>query len=209
MNTYKRIDGDYTIQSVNATDRVVIDSNTVDVQGNLTVSGNLTYINTTELEVNDPFILLNRSNTESYSSNAGVLTHKTASTFAGIRYNVTDDRWELSSSTDTSGETGTWNPIAVGGNATAGGANTAVQFNNNGSFGGEAAFEYDSDTNQLSLDGSMLFAEQGAPPANVANSTVLYSNTVGSGGTGLYVANSEGNDELVSRSKAIVFGLIF
>lgn len=209
MNTYKRIDGDYTIQSVGATDRVVIDSNTVDVQGNLTVSGNLTYINTTELEVNDPFILLNRSNTESYSSNAGVLAHKTSSTFAGIRYNITESRWELSGSTDTTGETGTWTPIATGGNASVGGANTAVQFNADGSFGGEAAFEYNSDNNQLSLDGSMVFSEQGAAPANVANSTVLYANVANSGGTGLYVVNSDTNDELVSRSKAIVFGLIF
>jgi hypothetical protein len=32
---------------------------------------------------------------------------------------------------------------------------------------------------------------------------------VGGGGTGLYVKNSQVNDELVSKSKAIVYGIIF
>jgi len=37
----------------------------------------------------------------------------------------------------------------------------------------------------------------------------LYSNAVGSGGTGLYFTSAAANDELVSKSKAIVFAIIF
>jgi hypothetical protein len=46
-------------------------------------------------------------------------------------------------------------------------------------------------------------------PANVANSVVLYSNTVGLGGTGLYFTSANAAGELVSKTKAIVFGIIF
>ena len=81
MNTKKRIDGDYYIETINATDMVHIASNT-EIDGNLTVNGNVTYINTEQLDVKDPFVMVNMSNTATYASNAGLLTHKTATTFA-------------------------------------------------------------------------------------------------------------------------------
>lgn len=105
MNTKKRIDGDYYIETINTEDRVYINTNTMEVDGNLVVSGNITYINTEILDVKDPFIVTNSSNTSTYASNAGLLTHKTASTFAGIRYNTTDNKWEISTSTSSTGET--------------------------------------------------------------------------------------------------------
>jgi hypothetical protein len=51
MNTKKRIDGDYYIETINADDRVIINANALAVNGNLEVSGNLTYINTEQLQV--------------------------------------------------------------------------------------------------------------------------------------------------------------
>jgi hypothetical protein len=106
MNTKKRIDGDYYIETINAGDMVHINSD-LDVDGNLTVNGNITYINTEQLDVKDPFIILNSSNTSTYAANAGVLTHKTSSDYAGIRYNTVAGYWEISSSTSDTGETGT------------------------------------------------------------------------------------------------------
>ena len=44
MNTKKRIDGDYYIETINADDRVYIQTNSMELDGNLTVSGNITYI---------------------------------------------------------------------------------------------------------------------------------------------------------------------
>ena len=99
MTSYKRIDGDYYITTINPGDKVYIQTEEVDVAGNLTVSGNLTYINVTELNVTDPFILVNASNTGTYSSNSGLLTHKTSSDYAGLRYNNNSAQWEISTST--------------------------------------------------------------------------------------------------------------
>ena len=212
MNTKKRIDGDYYIETINAGDMVHINSNT-EIDGNLTVNGNVTYINTEVLDVKDPFIMVNSSNTSTYDSNSGILTHKTATTYAGIRYNNIDGRWELSTSTSDSGETGTWTEI---GTATAGavaGANTQVQFNNAGSFGASAYMTF-TDTSQLNVGGNInvtagLQLADSAAPGAVTNTTVLHGGIAGSGGTGVYFVDGSTTDELVSKSKAIVFGIIF
>ena len=125
MNTKKRIDGDYYIETINADDRVYIQTNSMELDGNLTVSGNITYINTETLDIKDPFIVLNSSNTATYAANSGILTHKTASSFAGIRYNTVDGRWELSTATSDSGETGTWTEIGTASAGAVAGPNTA------------------------------------------------------------------------------------
>lgn len=210
MTTYKRIDGDYYIQTINDDDYVYIDTHTLDVSGNLNVAGNLTYINVTELNVTDPFIVLNSSNTGTYPPNAGVLTHKTSSDYAGIRYNRNSDAWELSTSTSASGTTGSWTSIATGNTTTpAGGSNTEIQFNDAGSFGGNVAFTFNYTTKAVGLDGKIVLADQASTPSLVANSTVLYANTQGSGGTGLYFVDGTTSDELVSKAKAIVYSIIF
>jgi hypothetical protein len=203
MKNYKRVDGDYTIQMINTTDVLTLDSTTVEVTGNLEVLGNVTYINTEQLNVNDPFLALNDNEANSFSSNAGLLVHKTASDYAGIRYNNDTSQWQISTSTSSTGLTGTWNNIS------AAGSDTHIQFNNSGSFGGEAAFVYDYDANQVGLDGSIRLTDQSSAPANVAGATVLYANTVGSGGSGVYFVDGSTSDELVSKSKAIVYGIIF
>ena len=208
MATYKRIDGDYAITTLNSADNVTITTHTLEVVGNLDVSGNLTYINVTELNIQDPFILLNASNTGSYASNSGVLTHTAASTFAGIRYNATATQWEISSSTDTTGLSGTWSAIATG-NATVAGANTEVQFNDGGSFGGNANLTFDKAVSKLTVLGQMVLGNIGTTPSSTANAAALYNNVEGSGGTGVYVKSSTVDDELVSKSAAIVFAIIF
>ena len=213
MNTKKRIDGDYYIETINADDSVYINTSTVEVEGNLVVSGNITYINTEQLDVKDPFVMVNSSNTTTYASNAGLLTHKTASTFAGIRYNTDDNKWEISTSTSATGETGTWNEIGTAEAGNVAGANTQVQFNDEGSFGASANFTF-TDTSQLNVAGNInlttgLQLADSAAPGSVANTTVLYGNVAGSGGTGVYFVDGSTADELVSKSKAIVFGIIF
>lgn len=209
MTTYKRIDGDYYIQTIDPPiQKVYIDTDTT-VTGNLTVQGNLTYINVDELNITDPFILLNASNTGSYSANSGVLTHITSSTFAGIRYSDDTGQWELSVNTSSSGETGTWVPISTGAAVTPGGANTNIQFNDGGSFGGNADLSFDYAASKLTLQGHEVFGNIGTAPSAVANSVAVYHNAEGSGGTGLYIKSTTTEDELVSKAKAIVFSIIF
>lgn len=209
MPTYKRIDGDYTISTLNPGDNVIINTHTVEVNGNLDVVGNLTYINVEELNIRDPFILLNASNTATYASNSGILTHKTTSDYAGLRYNNNTATWQVSTSTDTTGETGSWSDISTGGTVTPGGANTYIQYNDDGSFGGDAAFFFDTATDRVQLQGHLVLGNIGVAPSAVSNAVALYHNAEGSGGTGVYVKSTAVEDELVSKSAAIVFAIIF
>ena len=63
-------------------------------------------------------------------------------------------------------------------------------------------------TGNLVVDSAIRLNDQVAPSA-VTNTTLLYANTAAGGGTGLYFVDGSINDELVSKSKAIVYGLIF
>ena len=214
MSTYKRIAGDYNIESVSGTGNVTITTNTVKIYGNLDVGGNVTYINVEELNIRDPFVMLNTSNTGSYSSNSGILTHKAESTFAGLRYNNTASLWELTTSTDANGSTGTWSQISTG-NVTVAGANTQIQYNNNNNLGASANYTFDSDTNRLTLQGAQVFGNVVTPPSAVANAVIMYhapdpaAAPILSGGTSLYAKTTAADGELVSKRKAVIFSIIF
>ena len=208
MTTYKRIDGDYYIQTIDPPEqKVYIDTDTT-VSGNLTVQGNLTYINVTELNIRDPFILLNASNTGAYAANSGVLTHITSTNFAGIRYSDDTNQWELSVNTSASGETGTWNPIAAG-NITPVGLDTEIIFNQSGSYAGNANFTFDYTNARVNVQGYQVFGNIVSAPAAVANSVAVYHNAEGGGGTGLYARTTATEGELINKTKAILFSLIF
>lgn len=205
MTTHKRVDGDYVVSTINATDYVVFNTHTVEVNGNLDVIGNVTYINVSELNIKDPFVILNASNTSTYSSNSGILTHKTSTDFAGMRYNNTASEWQFTSSTDSTGATGSWAPLS----AAAAGPNTSVQFNDSNMLSGNAALTFDYTTAQLTLDGTFAINYNSAP-SPVANTVIMYSNTPSDGKTGLYyVASASNSDELISRSQALIYALIF
>ena len=134
----------------------------------------------------------------------------------------------------------------------AAGANTQVQYNNSGSFGGNSAFTFTSGTgavgitgqlnvDNLRADGNTIsstntngdivitpdgtgeitlskaanvsiqldFADQGSDPSATGSTNKVYSKTPGSGGTGLYFVNNTTSGEMISKSKAIAFSLVF
>jgi hypothetical protein len=209
MATYKRIDGDYVINTLNSDDDVIVNTNTLKINGNLDVAGNLTYINVNELNIQDPFILLNASNTGSYAANSGVLTHITASTFAGIRYNDGSGKWEVSNTTSSSGVTGSWTPLSTG-NVSVAGSDTQIQFNDGGAaFGGSANLTFDKTTSKFTVQGQVILGNIGATPSATSNSAALYNNIVGSGETGVYVKSTSVDQELISVNKAKLYALIF
>lgn len=205
MATHKRVDGTYYINTVNSIDNVEITTHTVKVFGNLDVQGNITYIDTTELDITDPFITLAANNTGVYS-NVGILAQKTSApnTYASLRWNTTSGTWQISS------DNVTFSDIAAGNTATLpGGADTDIQFNDAGAFGGNVNYSFDVANARVTLQGHQVFGNIATAPAAVANSVAVFHNAEGAGGTGLYIKSPGVEDELVSKSKAIIFGIIF
>lgn len=226
MASFKRVEGDYTIENtqpdgVNFSGNIIINtgnlqintndngSGNVDIAGNLNVEGNVTYINVEELNIRDPFILLNSSNTGTYASNSGILTHKTSSTYAGLRFNNNLGEWEISPSTDTTGETGSWGNLVTGNVVRqAAGNTTEIQFNTGNLFDASANITFDKSVNKLTLQGHQVLGNLGSAPDAVANSVVLYHNTVSTGTTGVYVKDATDDQELISKKKAVFYSLI-
>lgn len=216
MATYKRIDGDYRITTLNSDDNVTITTHTVIIDGNLSVEGNVTYINTQDLIVDDPFILIAANNTGTGSgalfTEQGMVTQTGGNAFAGLRFNNNTLTWQISPNVYSNGApiTAYVDLDTAATSATPGGPTNAIQYNAGGNvFGGDATWAFDVANSRVTLTGHQVFGNIVTAPTAVANTAALYHNALGSGGTGLYVKTPAVQDELVSRTKAIVFGLIF
>jgi hypothetical protein len=178
------------------------------------VTGNVTYINVNDLTVDDPFITV-AGNNAGIIANAtfqqqGLVTQTSSNTFAGIRFDNGNLAWQVSPSVDANGAPiVAYANLTTGATTTPGGSNTFVQFNDSGTFGGNSALAFDKVTGKLTIQGHVALGNIGTTPSSVANSVVMYNKVVGAGGTGLYVVSSSVDDELVSKSKAIVFAIIF
>ena len=182
---------------------------TMYINGNLNVSGNVTSVS--DIAVNDAFIIVAANNTGTVTE-MGLVAQKTANTFAGLRFDVASNAWQISSSVSFNGApVASYTNILTGniGNVSVAGSDTQIQFNDGGAFGATANLTFDKTINKLTLNGHQAFGNIGSTPAPVANSVVLYNKAVGAGGTGVYAVSSSVDDELVSKSKAIVFSIIF
>ena len=203
MATVKTTSGDYTITVANGLGLLTINAN-------LDVVGNITYIDSSELKVTDPFITVAANNNGAIQS-MGLVAQKTTTTFAGLRFNTVSGDWEISDSVDANGAPiSAYVTIASGNISTSPGAPVnSVQFNNAGTFGGNSKFTFDSANTKVGITGQLVLGNIASTPTATANSAALYNNIEGSGGTGVYVRSSTVNDELCSKTKAIVFGIIF
>jgi hypothetical protein len=96
MATFKRISGDYTIQSIGASDNVNVNTNTLVVNGNLLVTGNTTSINTTNTTIWDNIITLNAnvSSSTAPTLNAGIEVNRGSSANVALRWNETLKNWQ-------------------------------------------------------------------------------------------------------------------
>ena len=199
--SYKDVSGDYTLTCEGGVGIFTINAANNIFNGNLTYTGNLTTV--------DDFIIVGANNTGAVG-NLGLLAGLDVGTnsYAGLRFNADVNAWQISANVYGNGSPNTAYANIATGNATVGGANTQIQFNDSSTFGASANLTFDKSTNRLTLTGHQALANV-ATPANVSNSVVIYSNVVGAGGTGLYFTSAAANDELVSKSKAIVFSIIF
>ena len=201
MAIYKNISDDWYITLDGGVGTIYVD-------GNLDVTGNITYVS--EIAVNDAFIIVAANNNGTVNDMGLVATkNANAGTYAGLRFDTTANTWQISSSVYANGAPiSAYANLSSGGAGTVAGSDTQIQFNQSGAFGASANLTFDYGNNKLTLTGHQAFANV-AIPANVSNAIVMFGNVVGAGGTGLYFTSAAAADELVSKSKAIVYSIIF
>jgi hypothetical protein len=203
MATVKNTSSDYTITVANGLGLMTINAN-------LDVVGNITYINSSELKVTDPFITVAANNNGAIQS-MGLVAQKTTTSWAGLRFNTVSQDWEISDSVDAQGVPITpYTPIAAGNVTTNPGLPVnSIQFNQANTFAGNSAFTFDTANAKVNIVGQIAYGNIVTAPTATANSVALYHNAKGAGGTGLYFKSATDQDELISRSKAVTFSLIF
>ena len=202
MATYKKISDNWYI-SVNS------GVGTIYVDGNLDVTGNITYVS--EIAVNDAFIIVAANNTGTVTD-MGLIAQKTGNTYAGLRYDTTVGAWQVSSNVTANGVaiSSYANLVSGGGSGFVAGSDTQVQYNEAGNFGASSTFTFDYGNNKLTLSGYEVLSNIGTAPTAVANSVAIYNNAPGAGATGLYaVGTTTTADELISLTRARLYAIIF
>lgn len=218
MATTKRVSGDYNISSVDAsTDNVVITTHTVTVNGNLTVTGTTTSVETTNTEIADAVITLNKGEpgsgvTGTYS---GIEVDRGSANDVAIRWNETSDIWELT----TDGVTYTEITTSSGAGISDIVADTTPQLGGDLDLNGHSITTARSNesivlapngSGELHLDTNAvrILNNPGTPSAE-SGYNKLWAKTPASGDTGLFYTNSTSTDELASAKRARLYGLIF
>jgi len=166
-------------------DHYYVTSPEVTITGNLTVIGNSASITTTEAELSDRIITLNNGETANGvtgQEKVGLQVDRGTAPDALLVFDEADDTWKLSNDAGA-----TYQNIIT--SSTQGLQNVV-------------------DDTTPELGGNLEIAGFGIEKSSVNVSMTL--NTESGGGSGVYVTNaSVTNQELVTKTKAIVYSLIF
>ena len=214
MSQTKRVSGAYTIAATGGT---TVDS-ALTVTGNLTITGTTTTVETTNTEIVDRVITLNKG-----ESGAGV---------TGVTSGIEIDRGSTANallvfddSTDTfrisydGGSSFTTVATSVGGSGLEnivedttpqlGGDLDINGFNITSANTNQDINIIPSGTGNVVVDSGIRLNDQVGAPSAVTNTTIVYAAATTGGGTGVHFVDGSTTGELVSKTKAIVFGLIF
>jgi phage baseplate assembly protein gpV len=208
MSANKRISGDYNIETISG--NVAITSDVI-ISGNLTVSGAQTEVTSTNTNITDRVITLNDGELGAGVTGvrSGIEVDRGTSTNARFVYDEATDAWQLD---DGSGSLVPVVQSVTG--LTEVVDDTSPQLGGdldvNGNKIGQASADVTILAEEVNLDADAVrILNNPGTPSSEAGYNKLYAATPASGGTGLFVTNSTATEELVSKSKAIVFGIIF
>jgi hypothetical protein len=206
MSHTKRIGGAYTIS---ASGGMTID-NALIVTGDLTVSGTTTTIDTTNAVITDRIVTYNDGETGAGVTGqySGIEVDRGSTANALLVFNETTDTFQVS----TDGGSSYLNILTGSGGS---GISDVVDDLTPQLGGGLDLNSQDiTGTGNIDITGSIttdsnLVLTDASAPSSISGATILYAGTASGGGTGLFFVDGSTSDELVSKSKAIVYGLIF
>ena len=188
MSTFKRINGDYTIQTVNVSDNIVINSGNVIIEGNLWVSGNSQSYTTNNSSITDHVITLNAGVTGPNPLGAALIVARgTGRANAAINWNETVGSWQLGEEVD-----GAYYSANIATESAIGSFITSVEQDLTPQLGGN-----------LNIYNKSIYS-------NISGVQIWSNGAPGAGGTGVTVTNTQYTDaELINKTKSIVYSIIF
>ena len=214
MSHTKRIGGAYTIS---ASGGMTID-NELTVTGNLTVTGTTNSVETTNTRITDRIVTYNQGESGAGITGryAGIEIDRGSVDDALLVFDENDDKFKISTDggstflkllvTSSTGLTEVVDDTSpqLGGDLDVNGKNITSAASN------EDIQIIPSGTGRVTIEAPLKLNDQAiTPPAAATGAKLVYADTASGGGTGIYFVDGSTNDELVSKSKAIVYGLIF
>jgi hypothetical protein len=216
MSYTQRFSDNYKLESIGGSGTVEIEATSLTVTGNLVVSGSSTEVNSTDLAITDKTIVLNKGEAGAGVTSpvhSGIEIERGSLTNVGVRYNDTSDRWELTN------DGSSWSNILSGASVgilnvvedttpQLGGALDVNGMSIISASNGDIVIDPNG-SGQLKINHEVSLQEQGSDPSSTSSYNKLYAKTPSEGGSGVFFVNSTTSDELVSKTKAMVFALIF
>ena len=209
MARTQRIAGNLTLDPSGS---LIVSADT-EITGNLTVVGTTTTITTVNTALQDRVIVLNNGEagagvTGRYS---GIEVERGSVNNAFLVFDETDDTFKISIDGG-----GSYLGIAAGGIANVV-EDTTPQLGGNLDVNGKnivsASTNQDiqlvpSGTGRVTVSGPIKLNDLSSTPASATSATLMYAATEAGGGTGIFFVDGSETDELVSKNKAICFGLM-
>lgn len=215
MAKTERITGAYNLS---ATGGITLASNTT-IGGNLTITGTTTTVSTTNTTVTDNIVVYNSgeagAGVAGGAGKSGIEIDRGSLANAQFVFDEADDKFKISTDagasfnnimvTSSSGLTVVVDDTSpqLGGDLETNGYNIVSSQSN------EDIQLVPNGTGRVAIASALKLNDLGSAPASATGATLLYADTASGGGTGVYFVDGSTSDELVSKSKAIVYGLIF
>ena len=205
MSQVKRVQGTYTVAASGGT---TLDSE-VTVTGNLTVTGTTNSIETTNTRITDRIVTYNQGEAGAGVTGqfSGLEIDRGSLDNALLVFDESTDSFKISTDNGSTYSTMLFNvaddltpqlgaPLDVNGHAIISAtSNEDIQLQPAG-------------TGRVAVGGALKLDDT-ATPSSQTGATILYAKAAGAGGSGLHFVDGTVSDELVSKSKAIVYGIIF
>jgi len=214
MSQTKKVTGDFTIDP---TGNINLNSATI-VNGDLTVTGTTTSVETTNTQITDRQIVLNQGESGSgvTGTYSGIEVSRGSLDNAWLVFDESEDKFRVSYDngstfltllTSSGSGTGLENVVEdttpqLGGDLDINGKNIISSVSN------EDINIIPSGTGSVAITGALRLNDQSAPTGE-SGATLMYAADSTGGGTGIHFVDNSTSGELVSKTKAIVFGLIF
>lgn len=205
----QRFSGNYNLTGIDANSNVVMSMHTLTVTGNLKVVGTTTNVAATNTQLVDAVITLNQGEDTagvSYNYNgrnaAGIEIDRGSLSKVAIIWNEDVGQWQLTA------DGSTYAPIITGSpGITSVYSDTAPQLGGNLDVLARSIFS--SNNTVIKSDSNLAVKNTTVAPSTLSGYNVVYAQTPGGGGSGLYITNTTyQQQELVTKTKAIVYALI-
>ena len=213
MSKTLAVSGSYAVTA--SSGNIDLTAQVITINGNLVVRGSTTELESINSTITDNIIELNKGEQGAgvSATYAGLSVDRGSYDPALLRWNETTDRWEVGVDGDMS------EIVTVGAGSV---FLTRVEDDPAPRLGGDlnvSTYTINSDANTdialvpgnngtVLVDAPLVLSHTTATTAG-PDSTVVYAGPVAGGGSGVYAATTDNNDELVSRKRAIAFALIF